>query len=198
MSDLQELLDKNKAWAKRMRWKDRKFFKRQAEGQSPQILWLGCSDSRVPPTEIMKLQPGDLFVHRNIANVIVHSDLSAMSVMQYAVEHLKVSHIIVCGHYGCGGVNAAMGEDKLGLIDGWLQHIKEVRDAHAEELASLDEGDRFARMCELNVAAQVKSVASSEIVQGAWASGQNLTVHGWIYALDSGILKDLNLTISSK
>ena len=175
------------------------FFAQLSRQQTPDYLWIGCSDSRVPANEIVGLMPGELFVHRNVANVVVHSDLNCLSVMQYAVDVLKVGHIIVCGHYGCGGVQAALRNDKLGLIDNWLRHVQDVQHKHRRQLAGIpDESLRLDRMCELNVIAQVVNVCQTTIVQDAWARGQQLTVHGWIYRLQDGLLRDLGICGSTE
>ena len=198
MPKLQHLFDSNRAWSERMRRNDPTFFSKLSAQQSPRYLWIGCADSRVPANEIVGLLPGELFVHRNVANVVVHSDLNCLSVMQFAVEVLKVEHIIVCGHYGCGGVAAAMSPNPLGLIDNWLRHVRDVYMAHRDELEQLaDPAARQDRLCELNVAAQVANVCHTTIVQDAWRRGQPLTVHGWVYALADGLLRDLGLDVGS-
>lgn len=195
---LKHLFDNNRAWAVRMTERDPSFFQKLAEQQAPQYLWIGCADSRVPANEIIGLPPGEVFVHRNIASVVVHSDLNCLSVIQYAVEILQVKHIIVCGHYGCGGVHAAMQNREHGLIDNWLRHLKDIFQKHAAVLNAIpDETQRFNRFCELNVIEQVANVCHTTIVQGAWRRGQPLAVHGWIYGVSDGLLKDLNVTISS-
>jgi carbonic anhydrase len=197
MRVLKHLFDNNRAWAQQMTAHDPQFFQRLAGLQKPQYLWIGCADSRVPANEIIGLLPGEVFVHRNIANVVVHTDLNCLSVIQYAVEILNVRHIIVCGHYGCGGVQAAMQNRELGLIDNWLRHLKDVYEKHEKDLSILvDERARFDRFCELNVIEQVAHVCQTTIVQGAWRRGQELAVHGWIYGLRDGLLKDLNLCIT--
>lgn len=198
MRDLKHLLESNRKWADKMTANDPHFFERLAALQTPEYLWIGCSDSRVPANQIIGLLPGEVFVHRNIANVVVHSDLNCLSVIQFAVEVLKVKHIIVCGHYGCGGVLAALQNQELGLIDNWLRHLKDVYAKHAAELNALpDEQQRFDRYCELNVVEQVIRVCQTTIVQGAWRRGQEIAVHGWIYGLHDGLLNDLNLCITS-
>lgn len=177
---------------------DPEFFRKLASQQAPDYLWIGCSDSRVPANEIIGLPPGEVFVHRNIANVVVHTDLNCLSVIQFAVEVLKVKHIIVCGHYGCGGVRAAMQNAELGLIDNWLRHLKDVYQRHSPMLNGIeDDSRRVNKFCELNVIEQVYNVCHTTIVQGAWKRGQTLNVHGWIYGLEDGLLKDLNLCITS-
>ena len=196
MKDLQRLLDQNKAWAEGITASDPTFFASLAKQQSPDFLWIGCADSRVPATQLVGLVPGEMFVHRNVANVVVHTDFNCLSVMQYAVDVLKVEHIIVCGHHGCGGVKAAMDNLQLGLIDNWLRHVQDVMDEHQDELATIeDESQRLDRLCELNVVEQVKSVASTTIVQSAWQRGQELAIHGWIYGLQDGLLRDLGVSV---
>ncbi|HEY8413939.1 MAG TPA: carbonate dehydratase [Pyrinomonadaceae bacterium] len=196
MKDLKRLLDQNRAWAESIKATDPQFFQILAKQQSPTFLWIGCSDSRVPATQLVGMVPGEMFVHRNVANVVVHTDFNCLSVMQYAVDVLKVNHIIVCGHDGCGGVKAAMDNVQFGLIDNWLRHVQDVMDEHKEELAKLeDESERLDRLCELNVIEQVKSVSRTTIVQNAWQRGQELVVHGWIYGLQDGLLRDLGISI---
>jgi carbonic anhydrase len=196
MSQLSELLDRNEAWAKRMREEDPSFFRTLSRQQAPQYLWIGCSDSRVPANQVTGLQPGEVFVHRNIANVVVHADLNALSVMQFAVDLLKVQHIIVCGHYGCSGVHAAMAGTRVGLADNWLRHVGDVALKHA---ALLDEVEldvlRHARLCELNAIEQVVNVCQSTVVQDAWARGQPLSVHAWIYGLHDGRIRELGFGV---
>ena len=198
MTELRELLDRNKAWAERMRAEDPDFFKQLSMQQAPKYLWIGCSDSRVPANQIMRLDPGEVFVHRNIANVVVHADLNCLSVIQFAVDMLKVEHILVTGHYGCGGVQASMTGTRVGLADNWLRHVGDVANKHA---ALLDEVEldslRHARLCELNVIEQVVNVCQTTIVQDAWARGQALSVHGWCYSLLDGRVNDLGLGVSS-
>jgi carbonic anhydrase len=199
MRTLRHLFDSNRTWSRRIQEQDRDFFIKLSKQQSPAYLWIGCADSRVPANEIVGLLPGELFVHRNVANVVVHTDLNCLSVMQYAVDVLKVEHVIVCGHYGCGGVGAALRRDRLGLIDNWLRHVQDVRDKHQAQLELLaEEAQRVDRLCELNVIEQVMNVCQTTIVQDAWARGQALVVHGWIYGLRDGLLRDLNVTISSE
>lgn len=198
MKKLPSLFEKNRKWAEDIKKEQPDFFKELSKDQNPEYLWIGCSDSRVPANEIVDLAPGDLFVHRNVANLIVHSDLNSQSVIQYAVEVLQVKHIIVCGHYGCGGVNAAMQRQNFGLIDNWLLHIKDVYQQFEEELSTItDEEEKLNRFCELNVQAQVANVCHNPFVQNAWEKGQELSVHGWIYSLSNGLLKDLDICISS-
>ncbi len=197
MSDFyKKILDGNKKWVESKINQDPKYFEKLAEGQSPPLLWIGCSDSRVPANEVIGAQPGEVFVHRNIANMVVHSDMNMLSVLDYAVNVLKVKHVIVCGHYGCGGVKAAMGNDSIGLIDNWIRHIKDVYRHHHHYLDSiLDEKDRFDAFVELNVKEQVYDLAKTSIVQGAWRNGQDLCLHGWVYRLNSGIVKDLEVNL---
>jgi carbonic anhydrase len=190
---LSHLFDNNKAWAARIRQQDPEFFTTLSRQQSPKYLWIGCSDSRVPANQIVGLSPGELFVHRNIANLVVHTDLNCLSVMQFAVEILKVEHIIVCGHYGCSGVQAALRGDRLGLSDNWLRHIQDTRQKHENTLANAG-GEASDRLCELNVIEQVANVRETTIARDAWERGQELAVHGWIYGLHDGLLRDLNVT----
>jgi len=196
MADLQELLEKNRQWAEEIKASDPQFFNSLAQQQTPRYLWIGCSDSRVPATQLVGLKPGDMFVHRNVANVVVHTDFNCLSVLQFAVDVLNVSHVIVCGHYGCGGVKAAMDNLQLGLIDNWLRHVQDVMHNHNEELATIvDDERRLDRLCELNVSNQVLNVSKTTIVQNAWNRGQELAVHGWIYGISDGLLRDLNISI---
>ena len=195
MRILPHLFENNRAWAESIRERDPEFFRNLSRQQSPEYLWIGCSDSRVPANEIVGLAPGELFVHRNVANVVVHTDLNCLSVMQFAVDVLKVRHIIVCGHYGCSGVRAALHRDRLGLVDNWLRHIRDVRQKHEAVLAALsDASERCDRLCELNVIEQVANVCQTTVVRDAWERGQELAVHGWIYGLQDGLLGDLNVT----
>jgi carbonic anhydrase len=197
MQDLKRLLEQNRAWAENITASDPDFFPTLAKQQSPKFLWIGCADSRVPSTQLVGVAPGEMFVHRNVANVVDHTDFNCLSVMQYAVDVLKVEHIIVCGHHGCGGVKAAMDNLQLGLIDNWLRHVQDVIHEHEAELAQIkDEKDRFDRLCELNVIDQVLNVGRTTIVQSAWERGQELTVHGWIYGLQDGLLRDLGCSLS--
>lgn len=198
MRDLQHLLDNNRKWARKIKADHPDFFTTLSQQQTPKYLWVGCSDSRVPANEIINLMPGDLFVHRNVANVVVHTDLNCLSVIQYAVDALKVKDVIVCGHYGCGGVRAALLGSKLGLIDNWLRHVQDVKQKHEETLARVDESSRVDRLCELNVIEQVVNVCQTTIVQNAWERGQELVVHGWIYGLGDGLIRDLNVSITSQ
>ena len=196
MRSLPALFDNNRNWARRISERDPGFFQTLSEQQSPKYLWIGCSDSRVPANQIVDLRPGEMFVHRNVANVVVHSDLNCLSVLQYSVDVLKVEHIIVCGHYGCGGVRAAYENASLGLIDNWLRHVQDVRDRYPELIAQAGGGEASVdRLCELNVIEQAVNVAQTTIVQDAWARGQELTVHGWIYGVHDGRLRDLNMTL---
>ena len=192
------LLDNNKVWVSKNLEKDPEFFNRLANGQQPPLLWIGCSDSRVPANEIIGAQPGEVFVHRNIANMVIHTDISMLSVLDYAVNVLNVKHIIVCGHYGCGGVQAAMGNKNIGLIDNWIRHIKDVYRHHATELNSIDgEKDRFNRFVELNVTEQVFDLAKTSIVQGAWKKKKELQIHGWVYDIADGLINDLEVNITN-
>ena len=192
------LLDNNKVWVSKNLEKDPDFFNRLANGQQPPLLWIGCSDSRVPANEIIGAQPGEVFVHRNIANMVIHTDISMLSVLDYAVNVLNVKHIIVCGHYGCGGVQAAMGNKHIGLIDNWIRHIKDVYRHHATELNAISvEKDRFNRFVELNVAEQVFDLAKTSIVQGAWKKKKELHIHGWVYDIADGLINDLEVTIAN-
>ena len=197
MKTLKNLFDRNREWASKVKMEDPDFFSSLSEQQAPDYLWIGCADSRVPANQIVDLPPGEVFVHRNIANVVVHTDLNCLSVIQYAVEVLKVKHVVVCGHYGCGGVKAALETQDHGLIDNWLRHIKDVARFHARELEPLGDKEEWDRLCELNVAEQVLNVCSTTIVQDAWKNGAELSVHGWIYGLEDGLLKDLDMCISS-
>ena len=195
MRSLTKLLENNRAWAEAMQRSDPAFFSKLAQQQSPEYLWIGCSDSRVPANQIIGLLPGDVFVHRNVANVVVHTDLNCLSVLQFAVDVLKVKHIIVCGHYGCGGVAAALRRERHGLVDNWLGHVRDVVETHAERLARIpDEPQRHARLCELNVIEQVLNVAETTVVRDAWQRGQSVTLHGWIYGVHDGLLRDLQMT----
>ena len=198
MKDLKRLLEQNQAWAENITANDPGFFPTLAKQQSPRFLWIGCADSRVPATQLIGMMPGEMFVHRNVANVVVHTDFNCLSVMQYAVDVLKVEHIIVCGHHGCGGVKAAMDNLQLGLIDNWLRHVQDVIHAHEELLADVkDEEKRLNRLCELNVIEQVLNVGRTTIVQNAWQRGQEIVVHGWIYGLEDGLLRDLGVSIDN-
>jgi carbonic anhydrase len=192
-----ELFQRNKDWAAARVAEDPTYFKSLASQQSPEYLWIGCSDSRVPANELLGLAPGELFVHRNIANVVVHSDLNCLTVLQFAIDVLKVKHIIVCGHYGCSGVHAAMTNRRVGLADNWLRHVQDVHQKHEKYLGEvLPERDRANRLCELNVTEQVVNVAQTTVVRDAWERGQALSVHGWVYGLHDGLLRDLGMTVS--
>src|SRR5438045_4023241 len=196
METLDHLFLQNRAWSEGIRQVQPEFFLELAGQQSPKYLWIGCADSRVPANQIVDLRPGELFVHRNIANLVVHTDLNCLSVMQFAVDILKVRHIIVCGHYGCSGVGAALRRERLGLSDNWLRYVQDVRQQHEQSLANLPETQAVDRLCELNVIEQVSNVCRTTIVQDAWARGQELAVHGWIYGLHGGLLQDLKVTVS--
>ncbi|HEX8499422.1 MAG TPA: carbonate dehydratase [Pyrinomonadaceae bacterium] len=197
MKTLKKLFDSNRAWAEEISAREPEFFRELARQQTPEYLWVGCSDSRVPSTQLVGLSPGEMFVHRNVANLVVHTDLNCLSVMQYAVDALRVKHIIVCGHYGCGGVQAALSGARLGLIDNWLRHVQDVANKYAAELARAGgEEERLRLLCELNVREQVTNVCRTTVVQAAWERGQELSVHGWIYALQDGLLRDLGLCVT--
>jgi len=199
MRTLNQLFDNNRAWAADITRNDPDFFARLSRQQKPRFLWIGCADSRVPADRIVGLMPGELFVHRNVANVVVHTDLNCLSTVQYAVEALRVDHIIVCGHYGCGGVLSALRDDKLGLIDNWLRHVQDVRGKHRAALDALpDESARHHRLCELNVIEQVVNVSQTTVVRDAWSRGQVLSVHGWIYDLRDGLLRDLEMCVTGE
>ena len=195
-TDLSELFESNRRWAAETERRAPGFFTKLIAQQAPQYLWIGCADSRVPANEILGLLPGDVFVHRNVANVVVHSDLNALSVIQFAIDMLKVQHIMVVGHYGCAGVRAALDGARVGLADNWLRHIQDVRDRHRHLLEVLPEHGRADALCELNVIEQVVNVAQSTVVQDAWARGQGVTLHGWVYGLQDGLLQDLHMTVS--
>jgi len=191
-----KILDNNKIWSENKLSDDPQYFEKLSKGQSPPLLWIGCSDSRVPANEVIGAQPGEVFVHRNIANMVVHSDMNMLSVLDYAVNVLKVKHVIVCGHYGCGGVKAAMGNDSIGLIDNWIRHIKDSYRHNKAYLDSInDETARCNAFVEINVKEQVYDLAKTSIVQGAWKNGQELCLHGWVYGLDSGLVKDLGVNL---
>lgn len=198
MKSLEHILKRNLEWANAVTAVDPEFFSNLSNQQNPEYLWIGCSDSRVPANQIIDLPPGEVFVHRNIANVVVHTDLNCLSVIQYAVEVLKVNHIIVCGHYDCGGIKAAMDGQQHGLIDNWLRHIRDVRRFHADKLEGLDQDEKLDALCELNVVEQVTNVCNSTIVQNAWRTGANLAVHGWIYNIKNGLLHDLGTRSAPK
>ena len=198
MKRLQHLFDNNRAWADSVKQRDPEFFSRLSNQQSPEYLWIGCSDSRVPANQITRLEPGEVFVHRNIANVVVHTDLNCLSVLQYAVEVLNVKHIIVCGHYGCGGVRAALENHEHGLIDNWLRHIKDVIRFNEARFKGLEHEQKMDLLCELNVREQVTNICNTTIIQDAWNAGKELSVHGWIYSVENGILKDLDACMTEK
>ncbi len=196
MGTLDHLFENNRHWAADMRRQDPQFFERLRGQQAPRYLWIGCSDSRVPANQIVGLLPGEMFVHRNVANVVVHTDLNCLSTIQFAVDVLRVQHIIVCGHYGCGGVLAALRDDRLGLIDNWLRHVQDVRTKSTDELQSLEsEAARHNRLCELNVMEQVRNASKTTVVREAWARGQELSVHGWVYDIGDGLLRDLGVSV---
>ena len=196
MSDLQHLFEQNRLWSEQMRAENPDFFTRLASIQSPEYLWIGCSDSRVPANQITGLLPGEVFVHRNVANLVVHSDLNCLSVLQFAVDVLRVKHILVVGHYGCGGVKAAHDNLRLGLVDNWLRHIQDVRQKHTRLLdACATIESRIDRLCELNVVEQVLNVSQTTVLQEAWGRGQDTTVHGWIFGLDNGLVQDLQMSV---
>lgn len=195
---LKELLDKNKAWAEAVKAEDPTFFERLSRLQAPKYLWIGCSDSRVPANQITGLMPGEVFVHRNVANVVVHTDLNCLSTIQFAVDMLKVEHILVVGHYGCGGVHAALTGTRVGLADNWLRHVSDVAHKHAAMLAEIASGQAcHARLCELNVVEQVVNVCQTTVVQDAWSRGQKLSVHGWVYSLRDGLVRELGMGVRS-
>ncbi|MFP5461944.1 MAG: carbonate dehydratase [Gammaproteobacteria bacterium] len=197
MRSLKQLFDNNRSWADRILAQDPEFFEKLSQQQSPKYLWIGCSDSRVPANEIIGLPPGAVFVHRNVANVVVHTDLNCLSVMQFAIDVLKVEHIMVVGHYGCGGVRAALRQDRVGLSDNWIRHVQDVHERHPQRIRPLyHEHHQVDRLCELNVIEQVRNVSRTTIVRDAWERGQDVTVHGWIYGLKDGLLRDLGVTAS--
>ena len=196
MKATKELFDNNRHWARRMTQINRSFFKDLARQQTPKYLWIGCADSRVPANEIVGLLPGEIFVHRNVANLVIHTDINCLSVLQYAVEILKVEHVIVCGHYGCGGIEAAVEDQRHGLIDNWLRHVRDVYQRHHEQLKRLrGKPALLRRLCEFNVKEQVTNVANTTTVQDAWRRGQRLCLHGWVYDIHDGLLKDLRVSI---
>jgi carbonic anhydrase len=198
MKDLKRLLEQNRTWAESIKASDPEFFPTLAKQQTPRYMWIGCSDSRVPANQLIGMMPGEMFVHRNVANVVDHTDFNCLSVVQYAVDVLKVEHIIVCGHHSCGGVKAAMENLQLGLIDNWLRHVQDVLDEHEELLSKISDKDvRLDRLCELNVIEQVLNVGRTTIVQSAWQRGQELAIHGWIYGLEDGLLRDLGISIDN-
>ena len=195
MNRLDDLLHNNRAWAERISREDPGFFERLSRQQTPKYLWIGCSDSRVPANQVVDLAQGEVFVHRNIANVVVHTDLNCLSVIQFAVDVLKIKHIMVVGHYGCGGVKAALDGARVGLVDIWLRHVRDVRAKHLQKIDTLPPEARHDRLCELNVLEQVANVCQTYVVQDAWARGQPLTVHGWIYGLKDGLMHDFGITV---
>ncbi|WP_077035686.1 carbonate dehydratase [Pelomonas sp. KK5] len=196
-TDLSELLDSNKQWAAATEAREPGFFSKLLNQQTPQYLWIGCADSRVPANDLVNLLPGELFVHRNVANVVVHSDLNCLSVMQFAVDALKVQHIIIVGHSGCGGVKAALLDQRVGVADNWIRHVQDVRNHHQEWLDSLREDQRWGALCELNVLEQARNACQTTVVQDAWARGQSVVVHGWVYGLHNGLLEDLQMTVGN-
>ena len=199
MNSLERLLENNRVWSETIRRQQPDFFEVLAHQQSPEFLWIGCSDSRVPANQVVGLKPGEVFVHRNVANVVVHTDLNCLSVIQYGVDVLRVRHIIVCGHYGCGGVIAAMRNQKLGLIDNWLRHVQDVQEKYAAPLGKITGETQLAdRLCELNVIEQALNVCQTTVVQDAWARGQEVSVHGWIYGLQNGLVRDLKMSIGHR
>jgi carbonic anhydrase len=197
MRQLARLFENNRNWSRRMLAEDRDFFSRLALQQSPEHLWIGCSDSRVPANQVVGLLPGEVFVHRNVANLVLHTDFNCLSVLQYSIDVLKVKHVIICGHYGCGGVRAALDGRPLGLVDHWLRHVQDLHRRHAAEVDSMAGEARIDRMCELNVVEQVGHACRSTVIQEAWRRGQPLSIHGWIYGLSDGLLRDLDVTVTS-
>ena len=198
MKNLKHLFENNRAWAQKVTDKDPEFFETLAKRQTPEYLWIGCSDSRVPANEIVDLLPGDVFVHRNVSNLVIHTDINCLSVLQYAVKVLKIKHIMVVGHYGCGGVRAAIETRADGVIDNWLGHIRDVHAKHRTWFSKVHDDDvMFDRLCEINVIEQASNVCNSTVVQEAWKNGQELTVHGWVYGLHNGLIEDLDFTVSS-
>lgn len=197
MSKLERLLESNKEWAEKINQENPEFFSSLSKQQTPEYLWIGCSDSRVPANQIVGLMPGEVFVHRNVANQVIHSDLNCLSVVQFAVEVLKVKHIIVCGHYGCGGVHAAYQNQRHGLVDNWLSHVKDVHYKHIDELKGLDEVKAQDRLCELNVMEQVRNLARTTVIRDAWQNGQEVVLHGFVYGLHNGLINDLGIDIGS-
>ncbi|MEP7211918.1 MAG: carbonate dehydratase [Acidobacteriota bacterium] len=199
MSELNSLLEANQQWAETIKESDPEFFEKLSEMQKPDYLWIGCSDSRISPSSSVGLLPGEMFVHRNVANLVIHTDMNCLSVMQFAVEALHVRHVIVCGHYGCGGVKAAIDDEHFGLIDNWLRHIQDISHRYEHELDSLASHDeRFDRLCKLNVIEQVIGAAETTVVRGAWERGQQVAIHGWIYTIADGIYRDLGVTVESQ
>ncbi len=199
MKNIEKLFDNNRLWARRMTRSNSRFFKDLASQQKPKYLWIGCADSRVPANEIVGLLPGEIFVHRNVANLVIHTDINCLSVLQYAVEILKVEHVIVCGHYGCGGIEAAVEDQRHGLIDNWLRHVRDVYQRHAVELGGApDRKALLNRLCELNIQEQALNVANTTTIQDAWGRSQRIAVHGWVYDIRDGLLRDLGVSISNK
>ncbi|WP_332672138.1 carbonate dehydratase [Aromatoleum sp.] len=199
MKAIHELFENNRNWSERMREEDPAFFRRLANQQSPEYLWIGCSDSRVPANQIIGLAPGEVFVHRNVANVVVHTDLNALSVIQYAVDVLQVKHILVVGHYGCGGVGAALTNRRLGLIDNWLRHVQDVRDLHEPLLSAIEApAERVNRLCELNVMQQVVNISQTSVLREAWERGQQVMIHGWCYSVANGLVSNLDVSAASR
>jgi carbonic anhydrase len=199
MRSLKQLFENNRTWAADMTRQDPEFFRRLSTQQSPHYLWIGCSDSRVPANQVVGLVPGEMFVHRNVANVVVHTDLNCLSAIQFAVDVLHIEHIIVCGHYSCGGILAALQDNKLGLIENWLRHVQDVRAKHRAQLDALEtEKEQHDRLCELNVIEQVTNLSRTTVVRDAWSRGQSVTVHGWIYDLSDGLLRDLGVSVASE
>jgi len=199
MKTIRDLFARNRRWANRMTRENRRFFRDLAKQQSPRFLWIGCADSRVPANEIIGLLPGEIFVHRNVANLVIHTDINCLSVLQYAVEILKVEHVIVCGHYGCGGIEAAVEDQRHGLIDNWLRHVRDVQQRHAAALGrEKSKRSLLRRLCELNVEEQVANVANTTTLQDAWSRGQKIAVHGWVYDIHDGLLKDLDVTLNRR
>lgn len=195
---LEQLFDNNRAWAERIKAEQPDFFEKLAKQQTPEYMWIGCADSRVPANELIGLLPGEVFVHRNVANLIVHSDLNCLSTIQFAVDVLKVKHIIVCGHYGCGGVQAALDERRVGLVDNWLRHIHDLKRVHGRWLDKFPPEMRADKMCELNVVEQVVNATQTTVIQDAWARGQQVSVHGWAYRLSDGLLQDLQVSVNEQ
>lgn len=196
MKRLDQLLERNQEWARDMIADDAEYFSRLVAQQNPEYLWIGCSDSRVPANQIVDLAPGEVFVHRNVANLVVHTDLNCLSVLQYAVDVLRVKHILVVGHYGCGGIKASLNDLRLGLVDNWLRHVQDVRDKHRDQLATIDDDKaKVDRLCELNVVEQVFNIAQTTVMKDAWQRGQPVTVHGWCYGLQDGLVRDLDMSI---
>jgi carbonic anhydrase len=199
MRSLKQLFENNRTWAADMTRQDPEFFRRLSTQQSPHYLWIGCSDSRVPANQVVGLVPGEMFVHRNVANVVVHTDLNCLSAIQFGVDVLRIEHIIVCGHYSCGGILAALQDNKLGLIENWLRHVQDVRAKHRAQLDALEtEKEQHDRLCELNVIEQVTNLSRTTVVRDAWSRGQSVTVHGWIYDLSDGLLRDLGVSVASE